>query len=217
MERESASSAAERLTYFSDAVIAIAITLLALELPIPEEPAGDPGEQMSEMLAFFGEHSDEYFAFLISFVVIAIHWSTHFRVFRYLASISRRLLQLNLFWLLLIVVTPFTTKIISLGESNLLRFSIYAGTQGLQFLVFALIVRYLIKERLMREGFDTSRLYGSLRGVLPMAAAFLFSIPVYALVDRWAFLVWIVTPVIAGQVFRIRAARGRPVPEREDR
>ncbi len=207
MEKESGSAAAERLTFFSDAVMAIAMTLLALELPIPEELTGDKGEQVGEMLTFFSEHSDEYLAFLISFVVIAIHWSTHFRVFRYLRSVSRRLVQLNLVWLLLIVLTPFTTKIISLGDGNLLRFSIYAGTQGLQFLVFALIVRYLIKGDLMRVGFDPARLYGSLRGVLPMAAAFLISIPVYAVIGSLAFFVWALTPMIAGQVFRIRDQR----------
>jgi uncharacterized membrane protein len=207
MEKEAASSAADRLTFFSDAVMAIAMTLLALELPIPEDLTGDSGEQMTEMLAFFGDHTDEYLAFLISFGVIAIHWSTHFRVFRYLRAISSRLLQLNLVWLLLIVLTPFTTKIISLGENNLLRFSIYAGSQGLQFLIFAVIVWYLIKGDLMREGFDPARLYGSLSGVLPMAGAFLISIPVYAAVGSWAFFIWGIVPVVAGQIVRVRTAR----------
>ena len=215
MEKEAASSAADRLTFFSDAVMAIAMTLLALELPIPEELTGDSGEQMSEMLAFFNDHTDEYLAFLISFGVIAIHWSTHFRVFRYLRGVSPRLMQLNTVWLLLIVITPFTTKIISLGENNLLRFSIYAGTQGLQFLIFAVIVWYLIKADLMREGFDPARMYGSLSGVLPMAGAFLISIPVYAMVGSWAYFIWGIVPIVAGQIVRIRTARaGRAkVPE----
>ncbi len=217
MEKEAASSAAERLTFFSDAVMAIAMTLLALELPIPEDLTGDSGEQMHEMLAFFGDHSDEYLAFVISFGVIAIHWSTHFRVFRYLRSVSPRLIQLNTVWLLLIVLTPFTTKIISLGDGNLLRFSIYAGSQGLQFLIFALIAQYLIKNDLMREGFDPARLRGSLSGVLPMAGAFLFSIPVYAVVGKWAFFVWGLTPIIAGQIVRIRDKRAGRTKSAEGR
>lgn len=209
LETEASAAAAERLTFFSDAVMAIAMTLLALELPIPEELTGDSGEQMNEMLAFFGAHSDEYLAFVISFGVIAIHWSTHFRVFRYLRAVSPRLIQLNTVWLLLIVITPFTTKIISLGENNLLRFSIYAGTQGLQFLIFAAIVWYLIKTDLMREGFDPARMYGSLSGVLPMAGAFLISIPVYAAIGSWAYFLWGIVPITAGQIVRIRAARAR--------
>src|SRR4051794_8977616 len=77
--------AAERLTFFADAVIAIAITLLALELPTPL------GSTNHELLESVGEHQGEYIAFLISFVVIGAHWSGHHRVFRHVESIGGRL------------------------------------------------------------------------------------------------------------------------------
>lgn len=209
LRTEEATSGAERLTFFSDAVIAIAITLLALELPVPEELTGGSGEQMSEMITFFSAHADEYLAFLVSFLVIAIHWSTHFRVFRQVREVNARLVQLNLLWLLLIVITPFTTKIISLGENNLLRFSIYAGAQALQFSVFALLVLQLSKHRLMLASHDPARLRSTLHRVVPMAAAFAVSIPVYALVGRWAFVLWAVVPIVSGRIDEIRMRRNR--------
>src|SRR3954463_2152143 len=55
--------AAERLTAFSDAVVAIAITLLALGLPVPR------GATNTELLRSAGDHLDDYLAFLISFAV----------------------------------------------------------------------------------------------------------------------------------------------------
>ena len=70
-ERESESRAVERLTLFSDAVVAIAITLLALELPVPE------GDTVSAFWASVRRNEGHYAAFLISFFVIAGAWVDH--------------------------------------------------------------------------------------------------------------------------------------------
>jgi len=63
--------AADRLILFSDAVVAIAITLLALDLPVPD------GRNVSEFWRSVREHDDHYLAFLVSFVVIAASWGKH--------------------------------------------------------------------------------------------------------------------------------------------
>ena len=92
---------AERLIFFSDAVVAIAITLLALGLPLPAHLTSDSTSHE----VFHGMWADrsDYFAFLISFVVIANHWRTHHRLFRYVARLDRRIVTLNLIWLLMVV------------------------------------------------------------------------------------------------------------------
>ncbi|MEW1779115.1 TMEM175 family protein [Streptomyces sp. NPDC086777] len=91
----------ERLIYFSDAVVAIAITLLALELPVPTgEVHGNSG-----VLYFLREHLAEYTAFLVSFWAIATHWVIHRRLFRYATGLSGGAVRWNLLWLLAIVVT----------------------------------------------------------------------------------------------------------------
>ena len=78
------SAGPERLIYFSDAVIAIAITLLALELPVPDGDVHGNGG----VLDFMREHLTEYVAFLISFLVIItvlvfVHELGHFLVARW--------------------------------------------------------------------------------------------------------------------------------------
>ncbi len=109
--------------FFSDVVVAIALTLLALELPVPE------GDTSRDVVHAMGEAFGEYLAFLISFVVIASHWRSHHGFFRTVHSVSAQVVGLNLVWLFLTVITPFTTKLLSLGQMNGLRFSVYAATR----------------------------------------------------------------------------------------
>src|SRR5262245_42327571 len=92
---------AERLNFFSDAVVAIAITLLALELPVPQASSD------ADLWRGFADDSTTYIAFLISFAVIGSHWQLHHRVFSHLARLGGSLTRWNLLWLLMIVLTPF--------------------------------------------------------------------------------------------------------------
>lgn len=97
----------ERFIFFSDAVVAIAITLLALELRI-DVPAG-------RHLTFKDilEPWQKYLAFILSFINIAGFWRTHHLSFSYIHKIDERMLAINLGWLFFIVTLPFTTSLIS--------------------------------------------------------------------------------------------------------
>lgn len=70
--------AVDRLALFSDAVAAIAITLLAIDLPVPE------GNTVSVFWASVQRNDGHYAAFLLSFTVIAVMWGNHHGIFRYL-------------------------------------------------------------------------------------------------------------------------------------
>jgi uncharacterized membrane protein len=191
--------AAERLTFFSDAVVAIAITLLAIDLQVPR------GNSVSELAAGFAANWNEYLTFLISFAVIARHWITHHRAFRYIGRASTGVVRLNMLWLLLIVVTPFLTRVIDEGPLDLARFGLYALAQSLQVGVFALLVAVLAHqqafvpgtpEHLRRRGWVLSVVTG---------IGFLASIPLFPLLGPWAFALWAVIPAVLG---RILAATG---------
>src|SRR5579862_2787250 len=145
-ERETDAQAAERLTFFSDAVVAIAITLLAIDLPVPE--AGTFHDFWMSV-----KHDDgHYAAFLISFVVIAAAWSDHHDLFRYVRGTDARLKVLNLWWLFSIVLNPFATKLLVVGGQSLtvhaLRFGFYALLQVLESGVLYAMLRHLIAARL---------------------------------------------------------------------
>lgn len=97
----------ERLILFSDAVVAIAITLLVLPLT---ELKPDEGEGV---WAFLRSEWDELLAFFISFLVIARFWFVHHALFKNLIRMDQPLLVLNTCWLASVVFLPFPTALLN--------------------------------------------------------------------------------------------------------
>ncbi|TKK73635.1 DUF1211 domain-containing protein [Kribbella jiaozuonensis] len=115
----------DRLVLFTDAVVAIAITLLVLPLVdlVPEVRA-EGGDAVSVVT----DHWQEIFTFLLSFVVIANFWLGHHRLFEHVRAYNSAMIRLNLLWLLTIVVLPFPTEIIGAFPSNRFTAGFYTGT-----------------------------------------------------------------------------------------
>lgn len=100
----------ERLVFFSDAVFAIAITLLALDIRLPPHEGGMTNAQLRESLIAIWP---SYMGYVISFLVIGFVWMAHHRRFRYIIDYDRNLLLLNLVYLMTIAFVPFSTSVIS--------------------------------------------------------------------------------------------------------
>ncbi|MFF7469188.1 TMEM175 family protein [Streptomyces sp. NPDC008092] len=186
---ETRAAAAERLTFFGDAVIAIALTLLALELPVPE------GSTNSALLRSAWADRAGYLAFLISFVVIAAHWRAHHRVFRYVTALNGRLTSLTVYWLLLLVITPFATDVISGHGAFQVRFVFYATVQFAACVLFLLMVREIRRAGLHRTDAPAEAFSLVTRRSATAAAAFLVSVPI-SFLTAYAYLCWILIPVI---------------------
>jgi uncharacterized membrane protein len=97
-----------RVEAFSDGVFAIAITLLVLELKIPQENH-EPGTLYRQLL----EQWPMYFAFLTSFVTIGIMWLNHHRLFTLIERCTHSLILLNTLLLLGVTVVPFPTAVVA--------------------------------------------------------------------------------------------------------
>jgi uncharacterized membrane protein len=201
IDREGTQLSAERQLLFTDAVVAIAITLLALELPVPEGVTN--GEFWHQ--AWAGRN--EYQSFLISFVVIWAHWSGHRRMFRSVAVFDRTLSSLNGLWLLMIVIIPFATKVIGGDGALQARFGLYAAIQTLTCVIFVLMAWRVKHARLYREGVPPARFDRSMLRSGILAIGFAVSIPV-SFVTGWAYVCWVATPLIIDAVERW--TRGRP-------
>lgn len=96
----------ERLILFSDAVFAIAITLLVIEIKIPEihENVSDKA-----LLHELGHLLPKFLGFIVSFMFIGLYWTIHHRMFGFVTAYDRRLLVLNLVFLFFIALMPFST------------------------------------------------------------------------------------------------------------
>jgi uncharacterized membrane protein len=115
-----------RVEMFSDAVIAIAITLLVLELPFDEV-------ERAELAEALREHWPTFFAYGMSFVGIGLAWLYHHAIFRAVARVDRPMLLLNLFWLFGTAFLPFPTALVGDylrdgGENARIAVGIYSAT-----------------------------------------------------------------------------------------
>ncbi|HQW83639.1 MAG TPA: TMEM175 family protein [Ferruginibacter sp.] len=97
----------ERMILFSDAVFAIAITLLIIEIKVPEL---DKSSVSDKLLGQELAHLIPRFAgFIISFLIIGLYWTVHHRIFAYVDHYNSKLLWLNLFFLFSIVLMAFSS------------------------------------------------------------------------------------------------------------
>ena len=184
LELEASVAVSERQTLFTDAVVAIAITLLALDLPIPE------GSTNHELLRAAWDDHNEYIAYALSFVVIAAHWGAHHAAFKYVRTFGRLVGRLNLLWLFMMVTTPFATRVISGDGAHGVRFGFYALIQGLSSLILALMVQRISAEGGFREGTDPGIPRRVRLRLLGTAGGFLISVPLF-FVTTHAWVVWV--------------------------
>jgi hypothetical protein len=103
-----------RLEAFSDGVFAIAITLLIIEIKVPEDT--------SHLLSSLGHLWPSYLGFVISFLVIGLIWANHHAMFDHIQTADRMLLFLNTLLLMLVVFIPFSAGVLAAafrdGESE---------------------------------------------------------------------------------------------------
>jgi uncharacterized membrane protein len=113
----------ERLVVLCDGVFAIAMTLLAVELVLPEVTSGSATNLTQRLLAL----GPRYLSYVLSFLVIASYWRSHQRMFRYVVRLDARFVWLNLLLLLCIAFLPFPTSVLG-TYSDVAAVTLYAGT-----------------------------------------------------------------------------------------
>ena len=112
-------TALDRTIAFSDAVFAIAMTILVLELHVPDVP---PAQLPAELLNLL----PAYLTFVLSFVVVGVIWMSHHRKFGVIARFNQPLLRLNLMMLLLVVSLALPTAILGRYGDQAIAVVLYA-------------------------------------------------------------------------------------------
>jgi TMEM175 potassium channel family protein len=176
----------DRLVLFTDAVVAIAVTLLILPLV---EVVTEARSENLDAQALIDDHWAQIWSFLLSFVVITRFWLTHHRMFEHVKAYNSRLIQLNMLWLLSIVVLPFPTEIIGTYESSSFVAGLYVGNL-LALSIFQLAMTLLIRghEELEQESDPVTRAdvigaanFAVLSAIAFVLAAFVPGVRFYAL------------------------------------
>ncbi len=166
-----------RLEAFSDGVIAVAITLLVLNIQVPAPPL-PPGHTLAHELA---RNWPVYAAYITSFLTIGIIWINHHVMIRRLREPDHMILFLNLLLLMSIALLPFATDLMAAylkqSSGQHLAAAIYSGAFLVMALFFATLNRHLllVKPQRLREQIPLERrrqiLYRSVTGVIPYAIA----------------------------------------------
>jgi uncharacterized membrane protein len=141
--------ALERLVFFSDAVFAIAITLLVIELHAPEMPRGTSDMEHWQALANL---IPNFFGFGLSFVVIGRFWIGHHRAFSMTQHYDDKLLGPNLALLGVIAFLPFATAYISANLGQRVPALLYYGCFALAALLNLRIQSIATSPPLVKQG-----------------------------------------------------------------
>ena len=137
----------ERVVFFSDAVFAIVITLLVLELKVPH--LGEHSEQGLQHALF--ELLPRLLGFVVSFLIVGLMWVEHHRIFRYIADYDGGLLWRNLLLLLCISFVPFPTALFSENFWSRTAFILYTASFGGVATAKLLIWRHAVKANLLKQ------------------------------------------------------------------
>ncbi|HET8627376.1 MAG TPA: TMEM175 family protein [Thermomicrobiales bacterium] len=187
----------ERLVFFSDAVFAISITLLALDLKVPDIPGNLAAAELPGRLL---DLAPSFFSYVLSFLVIGQYWMAHHGLFRYIRRWDRRLLTLNLLLLLSITFLPFPTAVVGRYGNTRPAVLLYAVSVATTGLLLTLVWLYAAwGGRLVVPGLDAAFVRFHAIRLLAAPAIFLLSIGV-AFVNlslaEWCWVL-IVVPTIA--------------------
>ena len=194
----------DRIIFFSDAVFAIVMTLLILDISVPDIPQDSA---TAELPARVLDLWPKFFSYALSFMVIGTYWIAHHGTFRYFRSYDRMLMWLNLLFLLSISFVPFPTAL--LGEYGEQQFAVvlYALSLAVPRLLLAVVWWYATKRNLLIENLDPRISRFHLIRSLAIPALFLLSTVVSFFSVSATILSWLLMFVIDAVLWRLQRHR----------
>ena len=182
-----------RTEAFSDGVFAVAITLLVLNLQVPQLAASVLSKELVPRLFALWP---KLLIYVLSFVVVGIYWVGHHNTFHYIERTDRTLLWLNLLLLLCIVFIPFPTALIGQYPQQQISIIIYGGTLVVTGLVLQLLWWYASSHsRLVDREIDPGLVQRATRRNLTAPLIYLLAIGVSFLSVQASLVFFILVPV----------------------
>ena len=189
-KRSESGEGTDRLQFFSDAVFAIAMTLLVIDIAVPTIKS-ETGENLWAGLL---EEWPSLLAYALSFLVISLSWRGHHSKFRHITRYNGRLVSLDLLLLFFIAFVPYPTSVISRYGDLVPSVVLYAATVAIITIIQAAIWVYAYCAKLTDESVDAGFYAWVLRNELSTPIVFLLSIPVAFLWNaRAAMFFWILS------------------------
>lgn len=200
----------ERIGMFADAIFAIAITLLVLEIPRPDET------EVRDLPGFLSDHSGSFLAFVLAFLMLWFTWRAHHTLFDQLHRASQAILLLHVPLLLFAAFLPYTMSLWSEAsangaslESQKVALAMFSGTEAILMFCQAALFTLALVQKLSSEQANPRRMATSAwvnwgGGVLWAA-----SVWVALTWGEAATYLWMATPLVTGVIVFVRIRLNR--------
>ena len=156
-----------RIAALADGIFAVAMTLLVLDLKLPEGIKMTTDAEVWRQLAGLKSH---FVTYALSFVVLGVYWiGDHFQ-FHFVRKVDRGFLWLNLLFLLFITLLPFSTNLLGGSHDLHIPVVVYGVNLSLLSLISLIKLRYLTQRpELCHEGLTPTRVADAYRRILLVA------------------------------------------------
>jgi uncharacterized membrane protein len=181
----------DRVNNFSDAIFAIAITLLVLEIKVP---TADEVQQLG-IAGLLAKRIPNFIGYLVSFFVTALYWRNHLQLFQFVKTIDNRLFWLNLWLLLFVVLMPFSTALYSYFVVHNNAFIFYTlNLAAIGFMTYWMAV-YVAQKENLPEQLGTIQTRWMKNRILIGPVIFLLCVPIVWTGRFGFFLIFIVQAI----------------------
>ncbi len=195
-----AGSRVERLTLFSDAIFAFAMTLLAVNIRVPEIAQGLVGSRLSIELANL---TPKFIGYGLSFFISGSYWVFYHRIFTNIKRYDLTLIWLNIAFLFFVVLIPFPSDLIGRFLTQQVSVLIYSTMMAATGFALSLIWLYASRNhRLIDEGLSNAGIRRLTVRTLTMPLVFAISIPASFVLGEFTPILWILVVVLGRMLDR---------------
>ena len=187
-----------RIVAFTDGVMAVAITLLVLNLEVPDVRPDELDEALREL-------DSSFLAYVLTFALVGRFWVIHHNLFETLERFDGRLMVLNLVFLMLIALMPFGMDLVDSYPDASIAIATFAVILSLTSLTHWTMTTHALRSDFVHaQRLRDTRRFGSIMS-LGVPAVFLMSVPVAFASPVAAELMWAGTIVARGPLRRLVA------------
>jgi uncharacterized membrane protein len=188
-----------RIVAFTDGVMAVAITLLVLNIDVPDLPSGREGELTDELVDLLPSLG----AYALAFALIGRYWTIHHRLFENLKAFDGALMTLNLVFLALIALVPFSAALIDSYSDEPIAAAVFGATLGFAALVHWAMVRHVLNKQFVREHerLPSEPFGGAIS--LTLTSVFFLSVPAAFISTLLAQALWLSTIALRYPLHRV--------------
>jgi uncharacterized membrane protein len=181
-----------RIVAFSDGVMAVAITLLVLNIDVPDLPSGR-GDELEDKLF---DLLPSLAAYALAFALVGRYWVIHHRLFENLRAFDGTLMGLNLCFLALIVLIPFSAELFDSYNEEPIAAAVFGATLGFAALANGLMVRHVVRKEFLHR--PDRRVREPFGGAISFSLTIVFflSVPGAFLSPVVAEVLWVSTVVV---------------------